>query len=299
MDVTEIYYIKSNSIYSLPEASYRRFIVIPVLLAIGQGTKAYARQVVKINNIEVVRVEAQLGSVNCIGWTGVIEPNQSASIAVEEKNIPRWKYNGWYHRFNRESITALKRTVRTIMKIKTVLLSLFFLAVCTGTAAAGTLFTTLGYAFTHERHVQSADGFTVKYGYREDGSSVGFMTSLSYLYSDSNPKGDGIRGDTLKIIKNSDIKYFGVGPYWHVTPVLSLYATAGVGRVAIQYRNRKDDVVTNTSYRRTGFGYGTGVIINLTENILFSIGTQSVKYEDKEVRGKFLNMYDVSLGYQW
>jgi opacity protein-like surface antigen len=69
--------------------------------------------------------------------------------------------------------------------------------------------------------------------------------------------------------------------------------------VAIQYRNRKDDVVTNTSYRRTGFGYGTGVIINLTENILFSIGTQSVKYEDKEVRGKFLNMYDVSLGYQW
>lgn len=40
MDVTEIYYIKSNSIYSLPEASYRRFIVIPVLLAIGQGTKA-------------------------------------------------------------------------------------------------------------------------------------------------------------------------------------------------------------------------------------------------------------------
>lgn len=86
----------------------------------------------------------------------------------------------------------------------------------------------LGYAFTHERHVQSADGFTVKYGYREDGSSVGFMTSLSYLYSDSNPKGDGIRGDSSKIIKNSDIKYFGVGPYWYVTPALSLYATAGV-----------------------------------------------------------------------
>ena len=185
------------------------------------------------------------------------------------------------------------------MNIKAVLLSLFFLAVCTGTAAAGTLFTTLGYAFTHERHVQSADGFTVKYGYREDGSSVGFMTSLSYLYSDSNPKGDGIRGDTSKIIKNSDIKHLGVGPYWHVTPVLSLYATAGVGRVAVQYRNRKDDVVTNTSYRRTGFGFGTGVIINLTENILFSVGTQSVKCEDKKVRGKVLNMYDVSLGYQW
>ncbi|HDT4958150.1 TPA: hypothetical protein QHR58_003723 [Enterobacter kobei] len=91
------------------------------------------------------------------------------------------------------------------MKIKIVLLSLFFWAVCTGTAAAGTLFTTLGYAFTHEHPVQSADGFTVKYGYREDGSSVGFMTSLSYLYSDSNPKGDGIRGDTSKITKNSDI----------------------------------------------------------------------------------------------
>lgn len=114
----------------------------------------------------------------------------------------------------------------------------------------------------------------MKYGYREDGSSVDFMTSLSYLYSDSNPKGDGIRRDTSKIIKNSDMKYFGVGPYWHITPVLSLYATAGVGRVAIQYRNREDDAVTNTSYRRTGFGYGTGVIINLTDNILFSIGTQ-------------------------
>ncbi|EMH1276857.1 hypothetical protein V6A89_003846 [Enterobacter hormaechei] len=85
MDVTEIYYIKSSSIYSLPEASFRRFIVIPVLLAIGQGTKAYARQVVKINNIEAVRGEAQLGSVNCTGWTGVIESNQSASVAVEEK----------------------------------------------------------------------------------------------------------------------------------------------------------------------------------------------------------------------
>lgn len=85
MDVTETYYIKSNSIYSLPEASYRRFIVIPVLLAIGQGTKAYARQVVKINDLEVVRAEAQLGSVNCTGWTGMIEPNHPVRIAVEEK----------------------------------------------------------------------------------------------------------------------------------------------------------------------------------------------------------------------
>lgn len=57
---------------------------------------------------------------------------------------------------------------------------------------------------------------------------------------------------------------------------------AGVGRVAIQYRYRKDDVVTNTSYWRTDFGYGMRVIINLTENILFSIGTQSVKYDDKK-----------------
>lgn len=185
------------------------------------------------------------------------------------------------------------------MKIKIVLLPLFFFAVCTGTATAGTLFTTLGYAFTHERHVQSADGFTVKYGYREDGSSVGFMTSMSYLYSDSNPKGNDVRGYTSKSIKNSDIKYFGVGPYWHVTPALSLYATAGVGRVAIQYRYRKDDLVANTSFRRTGFGYGAGVFINLTDNFLFSIGTQSVKYEDKKSRGKALNMYDVSLGYQW
>lgn len=91
------------------------------------------------------------------------------------------------------------------MKIKTVLLPFFF-AVSTGTATAGTLFTTLGYAFTHERHVQSADGFTVKYGYREYGSSVGFMTSISYLYSDSNPKGDDIRGYTSKALKNIDIK---------------------------------------------------------------------------------------------
>ena len=74
---------------------------------------------------------------------------------------------------------------------------------------------------------------------------------------------------------------------------------AGVGRVAIQYRCRKDDVVTNTSYWRTDFGYGMGVIINLTENILFSIGTQSVKYDDKKVRGNVLNMSDVSLRYQW
>jgi len=107
------------------------------------------------------------------------------------------------------------------------------------------------------------------------------------------------RGIHQKPKKNSYIKYFGVGPYWYATPAISLYATADVGRWAIQYRYRKADVVTNTSYRRTGFGYGTGVIIDLMENILFSIGTQSVKYEDKKEREKVINMYDVSLGYQW
>lgn len=78
-----------------------------------------------------------------------------------------------------------------------------------------------------------------------------------------------------------------------------LYATTGVGRVAIQYRYRQDDLATNTSFRRTGFGYGTGVIINLADNFLFSIGTQSVRYEDKKLRGKALNMYDVSQESQW
>lgn len=168
-----------------------------------------------------------------------------------------------------------------------------------GTATTGTLFTTLGYAYTHGSHMPAAEGFTVKYGYREDEATVGVMTSLSYLYSDSNPKEGGIRAHTSKNIKNNDIKYFGVGPYWYVTPALSLYATAGVGRVAIQYRYRKDDLVANTSFRRTGFGYGAGVIINMTDNFLFSIGMQSVKYEDKKSRRKALNMYDVSLGYQW
>lgn len=69
--------------------------------------------------------------------------------------------------------------------------------------------------------------------------------------------------------------------------------------MAIQYRYRKDGLVANTSFRRTGFGYGTGVIINPTDNFLFSIGTQSVRYDDKKLREKALNMYDVSLEYQW
>lgn len=84
-----------------------------------------------------------------------------------------------------------------IMNIKTVHLSLFFLVGFTGTATAGTLFTTLGYAYTHGSHMHAADGFTVKYGYREDDVTIGAMTSISHLYSDSNPKG-GIRGDIKK-----------------------------------------------------------------------------------------------------
>lgn len=52
MDVTETSYIKSNGIYSLPGVSHRRFIVIPVLFAIGQG-KLKNTQSAKMNIMNI------------------------------------------------------------------------------------------------------------------------------------------------------------------------------------------------------------------------------------------------------
>ncbi|MEX3063512.1 hypothetical protein AB4K26_18650 [Klebsiella variicola] len=127
MDVTETSYIKSNGIYSLPGVSHRRFIVIPVLFAIGQG---------KLKN------------------------TQSAKM--------------------------------NIMNIKTGHLLSFFGVVFSGTATTGTLFTTLGYAYTHGSYVYAADGY-LKYGYHEDDAMIGVMISISYLCSDSNPKGGDLR----------------------------------------------------------------------------------------------------------
>lgn len=69
-----------------------------------------------------------------------------------------------------------------------------------GIVTAGMKFTILGYAYIHGSHMHAADRVTVKYGYREDDTTVGVMTFISYLYSDKYPKGDGFRTSMSKSI---------------------------------------------------------------------------------------------------
>lgn len=90
MQVQETHCIESGLVFNIGAVSYRRRIMVPLLLALAPGGKSTtAKHELFFNGNSVAKAEAK-GSVNLDGvplsgmqtkgWEGFIEANQSATI---------------------------------------------------------------------------------------------------------------------------------------------------------------------------------------------------------------------------
>lgn len=103
-------------------------------------------------------------------------------------------------------------------------------------AQADTNAFSVGYAQSKVQDFKNIRGVNVKYRY-EDDSPVSFISSLSYLYGDSQASGS-VESEGIHYHDKFEVKYgsFMVGPAYRLSDNFSLYALAGVGTVRRRLR---------------------------------------------------------------
>ncbi|HGO4386806.1 TPA: hypothetical protein MB355_002691 [Klebsiella quasipneumoniae subsp. similipneumoniae] len=89
MQVQETHCIESGLVFNIGPVSYRRRIMVPLLLALAPSGNATAKHELFFNGASVAKAEAkvsvdlngaQVGGAQTKGWEGYIEANQSATI---------------------------------------------------------------------------------------------------------------------------------------------------------------------------------------------------------------------------
>ncbi|HDX9078045.1 TPA: hypothetical protein RQO69_000046 [Klebsiella oxytoca] len=89
MQVQETHCIESGLVFNIGAVSYRRRIMVPLLLALAPTGKSTAKHELFFNGNSVAKAEAkgaidlnggQNGGAQTKGWEGFIEANQSATI---------------------------------------------------------------------------------------------------------------------------------------------------------------------------------------------------------------------------
>lgn len=89
MQVQETHCIESGLVFNIGAASYRRRIMVPLLLALAPGGKSKAKHELFFNGNSVARAYAEgtimldggsVGWSETKGWEGYIEANQTATI---------------------------------------------------------------------------------------------------------------------------------------------------------------------------------------------------------------------------
>lgn len=103
-------------------------------------------------------------------------------------------------------------------------------------AQADTNAFSVGYAQSKVQDFKNIRGVNVKYRY-EDDSPVSFISSLSYLYGDSQASGS-VESEGIHYHDKFEVKYgsFMVGPAYRLSDNFSLYALAGVGTVKATFK---------------------------------------------------------------
>ncbi|ECM8085122.1 virulence membrane protein PagC [Salmonella enterica subsp. enterica serovar Typhi] len=165
-------------------------------------------------------------------------------------------------------------------------------------AQADTNAFSVGYAQSKVQDFKNIRGVNVKYRY-EDDSPVSFISSLSYLYGDSQDSGS-IESEGIHYHDKFEVKYGSlmVGSAYRLSDNFSLYALAGVGTVKATFKEHAtqdgDSFSNKISSRKTGFAWGAGVQMNPLENIVVDVG-----YEGSNISSTKINGFNVGIGYRF
>lgn len=178
----------------------------------------------------------------------------------------------------------------------TLVISLSVLTV--NAAQADTNSLSVGYAQSKVQDFKNIRGVNVKYRY-EDDSPVSFITSLSYLYGDSQGSGS-VEPEGIYYHDKFEVKYGSllVGPAYRLTDNFSLYALAGVGTMKATFKEHStqdgDTASNKLSSRKTGFAWGAGIQMNPQENMIIDVG-----YEGSNISSTKINGFNVGVGYRF
>ena len=172
-------------------------------------------------------------------------------------------------------------------------------------ACAGTLSTSLGYAFSNDADFNKPKGFNLKYGYEWE-NQLGLITSFTYLHSseDSYPTENGV---SLKNEKTSTYYSFGAGPTFRISQFISLYGLLGLSYTRNSNKSNTEDAETSDSdesiYYNTNHAtsvmYGTGANINLPDDFLLNIGFERGSYKNENAASKSSDTFNINIGYKW
>lgn len=167
-------------------------------------------------------------------------------------------------------------------------------------AEAGTITSSIGYSFSTNSKLNDPSGFNIKYAYHWDDTSVGIISSFTYLHSDDKKTYEinNVNGSSKK---DSTYYSFALGPSLKLNTVLALYGLLGMSNVENQYKIRDIESKKNkvVSFRKEGFIYGTGVLVNVADDFFVSAGMELSKFNDADRKRHGLNVYNFNIGYSW
>ena len=189
-------------------------------------------------------------------------------------------------------------------------LFLFVSCLCLTPVAMAEQSVSIGYAQGKVTDGDTVRGVNVKYNY-EFSNQWGVLASTTYMQGDSS-----VGANQLPDISpdkwgeaSRDTKYFSVmaGPSYRINNNINVYGVVGIARTSAKgqaqwlnheggkYVHRGDFSVKDTS---TGLGYGAGVQINPTANIVVDLAYEGAR-SSNALENKNLNAFNVGLGYRF
>lgn len=153
----------------------------------------------------------------------------------------------------------------------------------------------MGYTQSRVEHFNNIRGINLKYRYESE-MPVGLITSFSYLagkngYNEFFSREASLRGD-LKF------NYWSLmaGPAYRINDYVSFYALAGAGTGKGEMKQHMTmagfSEYSETSKRKTGFSWGSGLQFNPANNFVIDIGYEGSKIDDAKLNG-----FNIGVGY--
>lgn len=155
---------------------------------------------------------------------------------------------------------------------------------------------TLGFADSHIRHFKNLKGVNAKYRYEIPDLPLSAMVSFTAM----NTRGSQ-SFDEGAVVKNHRVRYYSlmVGPALRVTPWASLYFLGGPGwesstNKTNYYHSEKGDWSGRYKISHARFAWGTGVQLNLIDNLAVDVGYQAGRVQKTSSNG-----FNIGVGYRF
>lgn len=158
------------------------------------------------------------------------------------------------------------------------------LAVSAGSAMAQSTVTG-GYAQSDYQGVANkANGFNLKYRYKDGSNPLGWIASFTYTEKDHHGGGNVYDKG----------QYYGVtgGPAYRLNDWASIYGVVGIGYG--KYQQNSTVVRDKSDTSDVGFSYGAGLQFNPVENFAVDVG-----YEQSRIRNVDVGTWIAGVGYSF